>query len=166
VPIRRGGLSARLVRARVESGLRAVSSFATISSAECLLRGMVSLLQIGNAKFTLGSRAALHRSLGANRRDGSISAEVRYLHQVCKTSLNGHRQRPWLLQQPRRIEAPPNVVAGLACQIAVKLWRLRRRQAHDRVSDVDHAANKQDEGSDGSRDREDMQSGFPPMKLH
>jgi hypothetical protein len=30
-------------------------SFATITSAEYLLRGMVSLLQIGIAKFTLGS---------------------------------------------------------------------------------------------------------------
>lgn len=37
------------------SNTSAWRSFATISSAECLFRGMVSLLQIGNAKFTLGS---------------------------------------------------------------------------------------------------------------
>jgi hypothetical protein len=37
------------------SNTSAWRSFATISSAECLFRGMNSLLQIGNAKFTPGS---------------------------------------------------------------------------------------------------------------
>jgi hypothetical protein len=37
------------------SNTSAWRSFATISSAECLFRDIISLLQIGNAKSTLGS---------------------------------------------------------------------------------------------------------------